>query len=171
MGLDVFEGGQRRIFPLDQHEDVVPDLLCVGKGMASGMPISACLGRAELMNRWPPSGGEAIHTQTFLGHPLGCAAGIASLATLAEHNLVERAAELGDLVRRAAVAVDRKSTTRPPIPVSVSRPLAVMGRGLSSRAHSGWARNKSQSHSRVVAFFPKPQVYRTLGPASPRARM
>jgi len=74
----------------------VPDLLCVAKGLASGMPISACIGRAEVMDAWPVSMGEALHTQTFLGHPPGCAAALASLAVLEEDKLVERAAERGD---------------------------------------------------------------------------
>lgn len=78
-----------------EHEEVVPDLLCVAKGLASGMPISACLGRTELMEHWPLSRGEALHTQTFLGHPPGCAAALASLAVLEEEKLAERAAELG----------------------------------------------------------------------------
>jgi 4-aminobutyrate aminotransferase-like enzyme len=87
-----------------EHEDVVPDLLCVAKGLASGMPISACLGREEVMSAWPPSAGEARHTQTFLGHPPACAAALASLAVIAEEKLVERADELGrvalDLLER-----------------------------------------------------------------------
>jgi 4-aminobutyrate aminotransferase/(S)-3-amino-2-methylpropionate transaminase len=78
-----------------EHEGVVPDLLCAGKGLASGMPISACLGRADVMDAWPPSRGEALHTQTFLGHPPGCAAALASLAVLEEEKLVSRAAEVG----------------------------------------------------------------------------
>jgi 4-aminobutyrate aminotransferase/(S)-3-amino-2-methylpropionate transaminase len=78
-----------------EHEDVIPDLMCVAKGLASGMPISACIGRAELMDAWPPSGGEALQTQTFLGHPPGCAAALAAIAVLEEQKLVERAAQLG----------------------------------------------------------------------------
>ena len=78
------------------HEAVVPDLLCAGKGLASGMPLSACLGRAALMDEaWPASAGEALHTQTFLGHPLGCAAALASIAVLEEEKLAERAAATG----------------------------------------------------------------------------
>ena len=80
-----------------EHEGVVPDLLCVAKGLASGMPISACIGRAELMDAWPESGGEALHTQTFLGHPPGCAAALASIAVIEEEKLVERSAENGAL--------------------------------------------------------------------------
>lgn len=78
-----------------EHEAVVPDLLCAAKGLASGMPISACLGREEVMAAWPASAGEARHTQTFLGHPAGCAAALASLAVLSEEKLVERSDELG----------------------------------------------------------------------------
>jgi 4-aminobutyrate aminotransferase-like enzyme len=84
-----------------EHEGVVPDLLCVGKGLASGMPISACIGRAEVMDAWPASTGEALRTQTFLGHPPGCAAALASIAVIEEEKLVERSAELG------AFALDR----------------------------------------------------------------
>lgn len=90
-----------------EHEQVIPDLLCVGKGLASGLPISACLGRREVMESWPASRGEALHTQTFLGHPLGCAAGLASMQVIADERLVERAASLGaqaldELKRRLA---------------------------------------------------------------------
>jgi 4-aminobutyrate aminotransferase-like enzyme len=78
-----------------EHEGVAPDLLCVGKGLASGMPISACIGTRAAMDAWPASTGEALHTQTFLGHPPGCAAALASIAVLEDEKLVERAAEIG----------------------------------------------------------------------------
>jgi 4-aminobutyrate aminotransferase/(S)-3-amino-2-methylpropionate transaminase len=79
-----------------EHEAVVPDLLCVGKGLASGMPLSACLGRSEVFDRWPTSTGEALHTQTFLGHPVGCAAALATIAVIEEEKLVDRSRELGE---------------------------------------------------------------------------
>ena len=56
-----------------EWEAVVPDLICLGKGMSGGFPISVCVGRAEVMDRWPLSDGEALHTSTFLGNPMGCA--------------------------------------------------------------------------------------------------
>ncbi len=93
---EVYTGcGRTGRFFACEHEGVVPDLLCVGKGLAGGMPISACLGRAAVMDAWPPSHGEALHTQTFLGHPPGCAAALAALAVIDEEKLCERAAELG----------------------------------------------------------------------------
>jgi 4-aminobutyrate aminotransferase-like enzyme len=79
-----------------QHEGVVPDLLCVGKGLASGMPISACLGRREVFDAWPRSSGEALHTQTFLGHPASCAAALASLEIMQRDHLPERSRRLGE---------------------------------------------------------------------------
>ncbi|MEZ4241456.1 MAG: aspartate aminotransferase family protein [Myxococcota bacterium] len=57
----------------------VPDLRCVGKALGGGFPLSACCGTPEVMAAWAPSTGQAIHTQTFLGHPIGCAAALAVL--------------------------------------------------------------------------------------------
>lgn len=70
---------------------LVPDLLCLGKALGGGLPLSACLGRPEVMDAWPPSGGEAIHTSTFLGHPGACAAALAVLGLLDEG--LDRAAD------------------------------------------------------------------------------
>jgi 4-aminobutyrate aminotransferase/(S)-3-amino-2-methylpropionate transaminase len=87
-------GRTGRIFACD-HEGVIPDLLCVGKGLASGMPISACLGKREVFDAWPRSAGEALHTQTFLGHPASCAAALASLQVAARDDLARRSRRLG----------------------------------------------------------------------------
>lgn len=78
-----------------EHDGVAPDLLCLGKALTGMLPFSACVGRAEVMERWPPSDGEAIHTSTSLGHPLGCAAALAALEVLQRERLAERAARLG----------------------------------------------------------------------------
>lgn len=78
-----------------QHWGVTPDILVVGKGMTGGMPFAACIGTDAVMEAWPKSTGEAIHTSTFLGHPLGCAAALASMAVLRDEQLVERSAEMG----------------------------------------------------------------------------
>jgi len=78
-----------------EHWDVVPDVVCVGKGMAGGFPLAACVGRAPVMDSWPESAGEAIHTSTFLGNPLGCAAALAAITEMKRLKLVERAAALG----------------------------------------------------------------------------
>jgi hypothetical protein len=78
-----------------EHWGVVPDLLVVGKALTGGLPFAACIGTDEVMEAWPRSTGEAIHTSTFLGHPVGCAAALASISVLEEEGLVERSARLG----------------------------------------------------------------------------
>lgn len=79
-----------------EHNGVVPDLICLGKALTGGFPLSACVGRADLMDRaWPPSRGEAIHTSTFLGHPVGCVMALAQITEIERLNLCRRSAELG----------------------------------------------------------------------------
>jgi 4-aminobutyrate aminotransferase-like enzyme len=79
-----------------QHEGVVPDILCVGKAIANGFPISAAIAAAHVMDAWPISAGEALHTSTYLGNPMGCAAARANLAEIERLQLCERAAAVGD---------------------------------------------------------------------------
>ncbi|MDP7290838.1 MAG: aspartate aminotransferase family protein, partial [Verrucomicrobiota bacterium] len=81
-----------------EHFSVTPDILCLGKALTGGFPLSACVGSASVMDRaWPQSAGEAIHTSTFLGHPVGCAMALASLRELDSRNLPKRSAEMGRL--------------------------------------------------------------------------
>jgi 4-aminobutyrate aminotransferase-like enzyme len=65
--------------------DVRPDLICVGKALTGGFPLAACVGRAALMDTaWPESAGEALHTSTFLGNPLGCRMALQALEMFEE---------------------------------------------------------------------------------------
>ncbi|MFM2415743.1 MAG: hypothetical protein RL385_466, partial [Pseudomonadota bacterium] len=58
---------------------IAADLICLGKALGGGVPISACIGRNEVMAAWGDPASEAIHTSTFLGNPPACAAALASL--------------------------------------------------------------------------------------------
>ncbi len=89
---EIYTGFNRtgRLFACD-HSDVVPDIICLGKALTSGFPLSACVGRADVMDAWPESEGEALHTSTFLGNPLGCAM---ALAALREHGKPETAEQV-----------------------------------------------------------------------------
>jgi 4-aminobutyrate aminotransferase-like enzyme len=78
---------------------VMPDLVCLGKGLGAGFPISACIGRADAMRAWGAHGGTTIHTGTFFGAPTGCAAALAVLDALADGTVVARAREHGDAWR------------------------------------------------------------------------
>lgn len=77
---EIYTGFNRTgaLFACD-HSTAKPDLICLGKGLTSGFPLSACIGRAEVMDAWPESQGEALHTSTFLGNPLGCRMALESL--------------------------------------------------------------------------------------------
>ncbi len=79
-----------------EHEQTVPDLICLGKALTGGFPMSACVGKSASMDAWPPSTGEAIHTSTFLGHPVGCAMALAQIQQIRLRKLVERSARLGE---------------------------------------------------------------------------
>jgi 4-aminobutyrate aminotransferase-like enzyme len=78
-----------------EHDAVIPDLVCLGKALTGGFPLSACVGRAKVMDAWPPSSGEAIHTSTFLGHPVGCAMALAQIKEIRRRGLVERSESMG----------------------------------------------------------------------------
>lgn len=77
-----------------EHEAVRPDLLACGKALGGGLPIAAVIGRRELMAAWN-RGGEALHTGTFVAHPLACAAALAALGVIRRNRLPRRAATLG----------------------------------------------------------------------------
>ncbi len=82
-----------------EHSGVVPDIVCVGKALTGGFPLSGCIGRAEVMDAWPASSGEALHTSTFLGNPLGCAMALASLDQHADPRVAEQVRERGAKLR------------------------------------------------------------------------
>lgn len=96
-----------------EHEDVVPDILCIGKAMANGFPISATIARPAIMDAWPESPGEALHTSTYLGNPMGCAAALANIGEIQRMELPQRARQMGlmlgarlDSLRADAKVVD-----------------------------------------------------------------
>ncbi len=79
-----------------EHEGVLPDIVTLGKGIGGGFPISLCAGRPDVMRRWPASTGEALHTSTHLGNPMGCAAALAVLRVMEREDLPVRAARVGE---------------------------------------------------------------------------
>ena len=82
-----------------EHNGVVPDVVCLGKALTGGFPLSACVGRADVMDAaWPESTGEAIHTSTYLGHPVGCAMALAQISEVRRLKLIERSARLGGIL-------------------------------------------------------------------------
>jgi 4-aminobutyrate aminotransferase len=77
-----------------EHDGVVPDVILGGKGLASGLPLSAVIARADLMT-W----GAGKHGSTFGGNPVACAAALATI-DLVEESLAANAADVGAHVMR-----------------------------------------------------------------------
>ena len=78
-----------------QHWETEPDILCLAKGIAGGVPMGATLVRSDILDCI--SKGE--HSSTFGGNPLSCAAGTATLQALTQDKLVENSANMGKLFR------------------------------------------------------------------------
>jgi 4-aminobutyrate aminotransferase/(S)-3-amino-2-methylpropionate transaminase len=77
------------------HYDVEPDLICVAKSIAGGLPLSGVLGRAEIMD----APGDSAIGGTYVGNPVAQAAALAVLDVFEEDGLIDRAAQLGDSMR------------------------------------------------------------------------
>jgi 4-aminobutyrate aminotransferase-like enzyme len=78
-----------------EHDGVSPDLLCAGKALGGGFPLAVTAGTAAVMDAWAPSQGEALHTSTYLGNPMGCAAALANIGEIERLDIVARARDLG----------------------------------------------------------------------------
>jgi 4-aminobutyrate aminotransferase len=76
-----------------EHWDVEPDILCLAKGIASGMPLGAMIASGEVMD-WPPGS----HASTFGGNPVSCRAALATIELL-QGGMIQNAAERGEQVK------------------------------------------------------------------------
>lgn len=87
-----------------EHDNVVPDIITIAKGIAGGFPIAAVVGKREVMDGAEPGGLGG----TYAGSPLGCAAGLAVLDVLADEKLIERANEVGKRIVAGLKALQQK---------------------------------------------------------------
>jgi 4-aminobutyrate aminotransferase / (S)-3-amino-2-methylpropionate transaminase / 5-aminovalerate transaminase len=78
-----------------EHEGIEPDLICIAKGIADGLPLSAVTGRAEIMDAPHISGLGG----TYGGNPLACAAALATLETIEADGLIDRARQIERLMK------------------------------------------------------------------------
>ncbi len=97
-----------------ERAGIVPDVACLAKAIANGLPLSAVVSSRALQERW----GKGAHGSTYGGNPVACAAGRAVLRTIREQRLVENAAVRGDELssglRRIAAEDDRIGDVRGP---------------------------------------------------------
>jgi 4-aminobutyrate aminotransferase len=76
---------------------VVPDIVCLAKGIANGFPLGATAARRDLMRQW----GAASHGTTYGGNPVSCAAALAVLDVMREENLLENSRTQGEYMMKA----------------------------------------------------------------------
>jgi 4-aminobutyrate aminotransferase/(S)-3-amino-2-methylpropionate transaminase len=117
--------GRTGRFLAGSHFGIDPDLIVLGKAIAAGLPLSAVVGRPEIMELLPPGtlGG------TYVGNPVACAAGLAVLETIEESNLIERAVGVGERLQTfwRAAAADSQAI------VAVRGLGSMVGVGFASR--------------------------------------
>ena len=129
-----------------EHDGITPDIMCVSKGLAAGIPMGATLVRRDILD----SMNKGEHSSTFGGNPVACAAGAAALESLREDGLPENAARTGDILRAGLeklaadvdmvrevrgrglmIGVELKSDVRPVLEGCMKRGLLVLYSGRS----------------------------------------
>ena len=98
-------GRTGRLWACD-HWNTAPDILCLAKGIAGGVPMGATLVRPDIL----ASMSKGEHSSTFGGNPLSCAAGIATLQALTQDGLIENSEKMGKLFRDGLERLKEKHT-------------------------------------------------------------
>ena len=99
-----------------QHEEILPDILCVAKALGNGVPIGACLARGEAANMISPG----AHGTTFGGSPFATAVGLTVIDIIEQEGYVDRAAEIGSFLKKQ---LQQKLGAQP-------RVVSIRGKGL-----------------------------------------
>jgi len=116
-----------------QHYGVLPDIFTLGKGISSSLPISAVVGKEEVMDQYDPGTMTSTHT----GTPLSCAAALGSIEALKKENLIENAKEMGNVFERELKKIKDK----------YSRVGFVCGKGLVWALHIVAEKNSDEPDS------------------------
>jgi len=96
-------GRTGRLWACD-HWNTVPDILCLAKGIAGGVPMGATVVRPDILS----SMGKGEHSSTFGGNPISCAAGTAALKALTEDGLIENSEKMGNMFREGLEKLKEK---------------------------------------------------------------
>jgi len=96
-------GRTGRLWACD-HWNTVPDILCLAKGIAGGVPMGATVVRPDILS----SMGKGEHSSTFGGNPISCAAGTAALKALTEDGLIENSEKMGKMFRKGLEKLKEK---------------------------------------------------------------
>jgi 4-aminobutyrate aminotransferase/(S)-3-amino-2-methylpropionate transaminase len=131
---EIWTGLGRAGLPLVSSKTTLPDLICLGKGLGGGLPMSALVGSAKVMASWRQTN-EVVHTATFAGAPLPAATALATLEVLDTERLAARSVRLGERLRTRLQAELTSSSQW----VSVRGSGLMVGIDLGARPGAGSA--------------------------------
>ncbi len=97
-------GRSGKLFAFQHYDDVVPDIATCGKGISSSLPLSAVIGREDIMNLYGPNQMTSTHT----GNPVSCAAAYANIKYMMDNKVIEHAAEMEPVVREFMDRLQKK---------------------------------------------------------------
>jgi len=87
-----------------EHYGIKPDLIACGKGISGALPLSAVIGRHDVLDMFPPGSMTSTHS----GNPICCACALASLKVIQQENLVEQSAKLGAIMQEACDRIQKR---------------------------------------------------------------
>jgi len=105
-----------------EHYDIKPDLIACGKGISGSLPLSAVIGRQDILDSFGPGSMTSTHS----GNPICAAAALASLKLILKENLADRSAKLGVFLQQRCVEIQKKFS---------DVLLAAHGKGLVASLH------------------------------------
>ncbi len=114
-------GRTGRLFGFE-HYGIVPDLVCCGKGISSSLPVSAVIGRRDIMDQFPAGSMTSTHT----GNPISSAAALASLDVIIREKLCKNAERMGRVMEKGLKRIQKKFP---------DRVGSVQGKGLVYALH------------------------------------
>ena len=146
-----------------EHYGIEPDIICCGKGMSGGLPISAVIGNSKFMNIYGP--GEM--TSTHSGNPLTSRASLASIEMIESEKLVENSRKMGEIFHRELGKIQKEHAE------VIGR---VQGRGLLAAMLIVKAGTKEPNHDLAFAIVEKCiqkglMLYAPLGPGGGTVKM
>jgi len=124
LGFDEVQAGLGRCGSVwgFEYYQVVPDIFCLGKGISSSLPLSAVIGKPELLDCFPPNSMTSTHS----GNPVCCAASLASINVILRRRLVDNAAKIGQVLHSGLNKIQSK------FPRHIA---AVQGHGMVAGVH------------------------------------
>ena len=102
---EVITGFRHALGGWQEISGITPDLTSFGKAMGNGYPVAGLAGRHEYMQRFNSAGGDVLLAGTFTGHPIACAAAVATIRKLRAANVFARTAELGGRMRTGLAGI------------------------------------------------------------------